>query len=327
MKKFILCTFLLSLKVNAGLFGNDEINVPELRGQVEKLIDDQNVEKAEELFKSKLNNEYNWCFNYYPSGKCQSFKKEPPIKEFEELIKKAKQCEPFVKQCLMQGLDKETANLCIEGIESKCPISKNYDVGHPNKYAQITIDVKKKLADLRYSNKVTPDQLANAYNKCLDNTYWGYFQNDKPKESKIMFYPIKGKQYIVGDFKTESDCHEARIIAKDKNIAEVGTDCVKRYAGEDVVVKIYQSKAMYKYEENGQQKEEIITFISKEKCEESILSIRKYRFKDSDSENEEIEIGPFKSNDKNRFISKCVEKSEIVCKKNEIGFNKIDYVH
>lgn len=181
----------------------------------------------------------------------------------------------------------------------------------------------------------TPHHLAEAYAKCLEEVSWGYSIPEKQKEKKVKIssmnprvnFNSNKKWQTVDGFKTEPDCVEALTLAKEKKeIDATSFGCRKRFSGKDVVVSVYEAKAMVKLSTYTSLSTEEITFSSLEKCTENILKKKKYKFQIRQYEFQEVEIGPYKSSDTMRFISSCQEVKKVVCKNDDnVGFTKVEY--
>lgn len=103
-----------------------------------------------------------------------------------------------------------------------------------------------------------PPHLIAAYNKCEEGEVWSYSvlemkKGVKQSKTKItslnlrVIFKSDEKWTSVGEFKTEADCFEAKIMDKEKNGSVVSESCRKRFAGKDVVVSFYEAKAMVKF--------------------------------------------------------------------------------
>lgn len=181
-----------------------------------------------------------------------------------------------------------------------------------------------------------PPHLIAAYNKCEDGEVWSYSVLEKKKAAKQsktkitslnprVVFKTDEKWTTVGEFKTEADCFEAKIMDKEKNGSDVSDNCRKRFAGKDVVVSVYEAKAMVKFSYSVYLASEVLTFSTFEKCNENILKKRKYRFSAIGGGYEDLEIGPYKSSESMRFIDQCKEVSKVVCKNDDAGYSKVDH--
>jgi len=314
-KCFLLPILIFSLNSWAG-----EIDALNAIQNIKKLGTELKLEEAEKYFQDLVSSGDEWCIS---KGKCRD--QERIRKSVEKTLNEVRLCVPVARICSGEKLDKKSAEECIAEMKSKCSISKPNEVGHPNSMAKILALAEERLPSLKYASTKMPANIAEAYNKCQEEVAWGYIGRSKPKDHNIIRY-AQGKPQIIGEFKTESDCHEARILAKEKKDFDIDDSCVKRFIGKnEVVVTLAEAKAMVKLPGGDIPSDQDLTFSSLEKCQENILKKRKYKFQVREYQFEEIEIGPYKSTETMRFISNCKEKKKVVCKKDESEFSNLEY--
>ena len=123
------------------------------------------------------------------------------------------------------------------------------------------------------------------------------------------------KTDIFGRYKTEVDCLEGREADPNKSKG----NCVHRYPGEDIKFTYYQAKAVYKFQSNyignsGLQST-LISFPTKENCEERLKVTSIFKINSPDDTKINRLINPFGSSHEDRFITGCQPKTEVVCKK------------
>lgn len=243
-------------------------------------------------------------------------------------------CVPAAKTCSSEDLDKQSAKICINEMRKLCHPSKPDETGHPNAMAKIIASAEERLPTLKFSSNNLPSHLAEAYNKCQEEVSWGYSIPEKKKESKVKISSMNprvtfnsNKNWItIGEFKTESDCFEAMTsaIAK-KEIDSTASGCQKRFSGKDVVISVFEAKAMVKLSNYESLSAQDITFSTLEKCKENISKKKKYRLPLREHEFDEVEIAPYKSSDNMKFITDCKEVKKVICRNDDnVGFSQVE---
>lgn len=334
MKKVGVVLVLL-ISISYSIFAEDEIDVSKAHGELVKFRNELKIEEAEKYYEELIPAIEKLCLTKRSTPACSRKGKMP--RDLEEIIREIRSCVPAAKICSKESLDKESAEKCISMMERKCPVSKPNETGHPNGMARILMNAQERLPNLKYSSEFTPPHLAEAYNKCEEGGVWGYSVFEKKKPAKQPKFKITSmnprvvfqsddKWISVGEFKAEADCFEAKTIEKEKNGSDVSDSCRKRFAGKDVVVSVYEAKAMVKLSNYESLSAQEITFSTLEKCNENISKKRKYKFPIREYVFDEIEVGAYKSSDSMRFISECKEIKKVVCKNDDdAGFTKVEY--
>ena len=328
MKRCIFL-FLVSITFSLDLWSG-EINALKVIQDIKNLGNELKLEEAEKYYQDLVISGEDWCVS---KGQCRN--QERIKKSVEKTLNEVRLCVPVAKICVSENLDKKSAEECIREMKKMCHPTKPNETGHPNTMAKIIASAEERLPSLKHSSTNTPTHLADAYNKCQEETYWGYSISAKKKESiikitslnpRVTFNPNKD-WVTVGEFKTESDCFEAMTLAKTKKeIDSVASGCRKRFSGKDVIVSVFEAKAMVKLSNDESLSAQDVTFSTLEKCNENISRKRKYKFPIREYVFDEVEVGAYKSGDPMRFISECKEVKKVVCKNDDnAGFSPVEY--
>ena len=302
---------------------SSEIDATKVNVELKKLGDELKLEEAEKYIQDLISSGEEWCLYQYKNGNCARKVKKMP-ETVEATLNKMRACVPPARTCSSTDIDKVTAEICIDQMESQCWLSRTNDIGHPNVMTRIYQKARERLPLLKHSAITTPPNIAEAYNKCQDNQFWGYTGRKKPNDKRIVNYAVNSESIIFGQYLSESDCHEARLLAEKKTDIELTGNCIKRFIGEDVEVKIAQAKAMIKFSGADVFSDRLISFSSMNSCNENINKKRKYKFQKAEYEFEELEISQYKSKDTMRFIGDCKDFTTVVCGNNKPIFNKIE---